>query len=150
MKLGNRFMKFDLTSGSLCLALIVNCLVSGANALGEGFVGAPEGWSTGTPRDEISPQFKFEADGGVDGKGCFLIGSDAREGLDGWWTKTFPVTGAKYYRCAALYKCKSVALPRRSIVLKLDWQDAQGHSVPLDEPTVASYLRGETGTAETE
>ena len=59
-------MKFDLTSGSLCLALIVNCLVSGANALGEGFVGAPEGWSTGTPRDEISPQFKFEADGGVD------------------------------------------------------------------------------------
>jgi predicted amidohydrolase len=41
-------------------------------------------------------------------------------------------------------------LPRRSIVAKLDWRDREGRNVPLDEPTVASYLRGGTGMAETE
>lgn len=39
---------------------------------------------------------------------------------------------------------------RRSVLAKVDWRDAQGHSVPLDEPTVAGYLRGSIGTAETE
>jgi apolipoprotein N-acyltransferase len=35
-------------------------------------------------------------------------------------------------------------------VAKLDWQDAQGQSVPLDKPTVAKYLPGQIGTAESE
>jgi predicted amidohydrolase len=33
---------------------------------------------------------------------------------------------------------------------KLDWRDARGESVTLDEPTVAGYLHGSIGTAETE
>jgi predicted amidohydrolase len=43
-----------------------------------------------------------------------------------------------------------VELPRRSIVAKLDWADDAGAGVPLDEPTVANYLRGSIGMAETE
>jgi predicted amidohydrolase len=111
---------------------------------------ATAGWSTGAPRDEIRPDFDFQATGGADGKGCLIIRANAREGLDGWWTKTFPVSGGKTYRFSALYKCKKVSVPRRSIVVKIDWQNEHGESVPLDEPTVANYLPGHIGTAETE
>jgi predicted amidohydrolase len=110
----------------------------------------PLGWKASTPREEIRPQFAFDSRGGVDNKGCFIIHTDAREGQDGSWIKTFPVAGGKYYHFSALYEATSVAIPRRSIVAKLDWQDARGDSVPLDEPTVANYLRGSTGMAETE
>ena len=111
---------------------------------------APPGWKTSAPREEIRPDFAFESLGGLDGNGCFVIRTDARGGQDGSWVRTFPVAGGKYYHFSAMYQAKSVDIPRRSIVAKLDWQDAQGASVPLDEPTVANYLRGSTGMAETE
>jgi predicted amidohydrolase len=111
---------------------------------------APPGWHTGAPRAEIRPAFAFDPQGGADRNGSFIIRSDARPGLDGWWTKTFAISGGRYYHFCALYQSKSVTVPRRSIVAKLDWQDAQGRTVPLDEPTVANYLAGEIGTAETE
>src|SRR5207249_3763304 len=75
---------------------------------------APDGWTTAAPRDEIRPAFAHEAMGGPDGKGAFVITADHREGLDGWWTKTFPVEGGKHYRFQALYQAKNVAVPRRS------------------------------------
>ena len=71
-----------------------------------------------------------------------MVRADAREGLDGCWTRSYPVEGGKHYRFSALYQAKSVAVPRRSVVAMLDWRDAQGQHVPLDEPTVAGYLRG--------
>jgi predicted amidohydrolase len=108
------------------------------------------GWRPASPREEIRPGFTVEPSGGAEGSYCLVIRTDAREGQDGAWTKSFPVTGGKHYRFSAFYRAKSVDLPRRSIVAKLDWQDAQGRSVPLDEPTVANYLRGSTGMAETE
>ena len=112
--------------------------------------GAPPGWSTESPRDEIRPEFACEPQSGIDGKECLIIRTDTREGLDGCWKKSFPVSGGKAYRVAAFYKAVSVALPRRSVLAKLDWRDADNKSVPLDEPTVAGYLRGSIGTAETE
>jgi len=113
-------------------------------------VGAPEGWQTSAPRDEIRPAFAFDPHGGLDPIGCFIIHADSREGQDGSWTKTFPVAGGKHYQFLAWYRVTSVPVPRRSVVAKLDWQNAQGDSVPQDEPTVANYLRGSTGMAETE
>jgi predicted amidohydrolase len=111
---------------------------------------APSGWSTASPRDEIRPAFDYEPAGGADGKDCLIIRSDAREGLDGCWRKTYLVTGGKYYRFSAVYRAAGVAVERRSVLVKLDWQNAEGKNVPLDEPTVAGYLRGSLGTAETE
>jgi len=108
------------------------------------------GWMPVSPRDEIRPGFNTEPTSGVDGSYCLVIRTDAREGQDGAWVKTLPVTGGKHYRFSACYRARSVELPRRSIVAKLDWQDGQGRSVPLDQPTVANYLRGSTGMAETE
>ena len=133
----------------MALALVLTALsVSIGVSAGEN--GAPEGWTTAAPRDEIRPQFAFDPKGGPNGTGCFIIRADQREGLDGCWCKTFPIQGGKYYRFESFYKANGVAVPRRSIVAKIQWQDDQGRSVPLDEPAVTSYLRGARGMAETE
>jgi predicted amidohydrolase len=128
-----------------------NLLVLAANDLGTASVaGAPPGWQTAAPREEIRPEFACEPAGGVDGKECLIIRAAQREGLDGCWKKSFPVTGGKSYRVSALYRAQNVSVARRSVVMNLDWRDAQGHNVPLDEPTVANYLKGSIGMAETE
>src|SRR5262249_60864618 len=72
-----------------------------------------------------------------------------REGLDGWWTKTFPVEGGKHYRVQAFYRARGVATPRRSIVVKLNWRDAKGNQVALDDAAVSSPV-GATPMAEAE
>ena len=113
-------------------------------------VAAPAGWSSVSPRDEIRPEFKYDATGGPDGKECFIIKADRREGLDGCWRKTFPITGGKHYWFNVTYQAKGVALPRRSIVAELYWRDAAGKKVPLDQPGVTDYVRGGTAMAETE
>ncbi len=119
-------------------------------AQARGLKNAPEGWDTFAPREEIRPTFAYEPKGGPERQGCFVIRADSRPGLDGCWTRTFPVSGGKWYRFSALYQARHVPVPRRSIVASLDWRDAQGRNVPLDEPTVAGYLRGSIGTAETD
>jgi predicted amidohydrolase len=112
--------------------------------------GAPEGWRTAAPRAEIAPRFSFEPHTGPGHGWCLGIRGEGREGEDGCWTRTFAVNGGDTYGFFALYQARSVSVPRRSVVAKIDWRDAQGKSVPLDEPTVAGYLRGSIGTAETE
>ena len=103
---------------------------------------APEGWTTAAPRDEIRPEFAYRPDGGRDGKGCFVIEHGRQEGLDGYWTKTFPVEGGRHYRFCAYRRVENVACPRQSAVVRLIWQDAGGNLVPEDRGVVADYLRG--------
>jgi predicted amidohydrolase len=111
---------------------------------------APDGWTTAAPREEIRPEFAYEPAGGPGNQGALLIKQDQREGLDGWWAKTFPVTGGKHYAFQARYQARAVALQRRSVVVKLNWRDDQGKSVVLDGPHVTAYLRDATALAETE
>jgi predicted amidohydrolase len=143
-------MKPQILAAFLVFSSAADILATPEPDLTPSNLNAPTGWKTAAPRDEVRPEFGFEPTGGADGKGCFIIRADNRAGLDGYWTKTFTVQGGKSYRFAAFYKTQSVALPRRSVVAKLDWRDDKGQSVPLDEPTVAGYLRGSTGNAETE
>ncbi len=133
----------------MALALVLTAL-SASIGISASENGAPEGWTTAAPRDEIRPQFAFDAQGGPNGTSCFIIRADQREGLDGCWKKTFPVQGGKCYSFETSCKASGVAVPRRSIVPMIHWQDERGRQVPCDEPTVASYLRGATGMAETE
>src|SRR5947199_7879410 len=76
---------------------------------------APEGWMTYAPRDEIRPEFGYDARGGPDGKGALVIRADRREGLAGAWKKSFPVVGGKAYRFTARYQAEGVTVPRRSV-----------------------------------
>jgi predicted amidohydrolase len=99
----------------------------------------PAGWAPAAPRDEIRPAFAFEPGGGADGKGGWLIRADRREGLHGWWTKTYPVVGGKHYRFSAFYRAAGVAVPRRSIVARILWKDDRGRTVPLDRATATTF-----------
>jgi len=111
---------------------------------------APDGWRAVAPRADIRPHFAYEPRGGSDGSGSLIIRTDQREGLAGCWTRTFSVHGGKHYRFFALFKGNNIAVPRRSVLVKLHWQDEKGGRVLLDEPTVAGYLRGAKSWAEAE
>ncbi len=128
---------------------LLTLVVAAATFSGE--AGAPAGWSSEAPRAEIAPAFSYDADGGRNGKGAFVIEADAREGLHGCWTKTFDVTGGKHYRFFANRKLTGVKTPRRSGVVKILWTDDAGRSVPVDLPVVDYYRRpGSTSIARPE
>jgi predicted amidohydrolase len=111
---------------------------------------APEGWSTAAPRPEIQPDFSYDPKGGRDGKGSLRITADKREGLDGFWTRTYPITGGQYYRFHAVRRVANVPVPRRSAVVRILWRDDAGKAVSADEPTPTEYLKGWVPVAEAE
>jgi predicted amidohydrolase len=113
-------------------------------------IAAPAGWEQMAPRDEIRPLFSFDAKGGPNGNGTLVIAADDRDGLHGWWQKTFPVTGGKHFRFHAIRKVHDIPLARRSAAVRILWQDAAGKPVPTDQPAVSGYLKGWKGTAEPE
>jgi predicted amidohydrolase len=138
----------------LLLLAVAGCLVRSSDVWAASSAatptGAPEGWQTASPRDEIRPAFAYAPRGGRSGKGAFVITADAREGLDGSWTKAFPVKGGGYYRFEAFRKASRVASPRRSLLVRLLWQDDAGKKVVRDEPVVTNFLKGFTPIAEAE
>jgi len=110
----------------------------------------PNGWSAHSPRDEIRPTLEYHPAGGPKKDGAFVIRQDDREGLHGWFEKSFPVTGGKHYRFAALRKADGVAVPRRSAVVRILWRNDAGKPVPLSEAPTKGYLVGYSGPAEAE
>ncbi len=109
-----------------------------------------EGWIPAAPRDEIRPEFSVLQHGGPAGEEALIIRADKRDGLAGFWKKTFPVTGGKSYRFSAQYLAKGVELPRRSVVVELHWRDADGKRVAADVPGVTHSIRDYKPMAETE
>jgi len=108
------------------------------------------GWQTVAPRDEIRPAFSFEPGGGPKGAGCFVITDDHRDGLDGWFQKSFAVNGGDYYRFAAVRKTTGVAVPRRSALARVLWQDEAGRTVSADVPDQQIKELGRVPSAEAE
>jgi predicted amidohydrolase len=93
-------------------------------------------WLAASPREELRPKFSIIPKKGSDEVGVLMIQTDAREGLDGFWRKTFPVKGGQHYRFSAMRKLENVQSPRRSAVVRLVWHDDKGNPVPTDERTV--------------
>jgi predicted amidohydrolase len=127
-----------------------------AGLAGESTAGAPAGWRNAAPREEIRPSFVCEPRGGRNGQGALIIEHDGRDGLDGYWTKTFPVNGGQFYRFEAFRRLERVNSPRRSALVRLLWQDDKGNKVVRDAAASASsryvthVLRGFTPTVEAE
>ena len=111
---------------------------------------APAGWKGESPRAEIRPSFEFKTDGGPSGHGSLVIRADAREGLDGHWTKSFPIKGGQFYRFHALRRIEHIPSPRRSTFTRILWRDAQGRPVNHDEPGAKSYAPDKPPLAEPE
>ena len=110
----------------------------------------PTGWKAVSPRDEIRPSFEFDPAGGRDGSGSLNIQADAREGLQGAWTKSFAVQGGEHYHFAAARRVENVRLPRRSVLMRVVWQDANGNLVKRDEPVKTKLYQGRQVLAEAE
>lgn len=105
-------------------------------------------WTSGSPRPEISPKFDFNPQGGLNGKGAFVITSDNRAGMHGWFEKSFSITAGKYYRFYALRKVDGVAVPRKSVYARVLWRGERGQTVKSDPPEGESG--GPVPTAEPE
>ncbi len=110
----------------------------------------PAGWTENSPRDEIRPEFSVNAKGGPKHAGSLVIRHDSREGLDGWFQRSFPVTGGEFYRFAAVRKLSDVASPRRSALVRILWQNDQGGMVTADVPQQQIDELGHVPTAEPE
>jgi predicted amidohydrolase len=94
----------------------------------------PDDWEMKSPRDEIRPWFSFEPKGGPNSAGALVIIHDEREGLDGWFQKSFPVSGGEFYRVSAVRKTTDVAVPRHSALVRVLWRDDAGKAVRADTP----------------
>ena len=92
-------------------------------------VAAPDGWQAKTPRAEIQPEFSYNPAGGPDGKGSLVIRADRREGLHGYWTRSFPVVGGRFYAFRVPRKVEGVPFPRRHVLATVTWLDAKGAKV---------------------
>jgi len=103
-----------------------------------------DGWTSASPREEIRPAFEFKKDKRL------VIRADDREGLDGHWTKTFPVKGGEHYRFRAMRLLENVSSPRRSTLVRILWRDDRGRPVRHDEPGARSYAGNEAPVAEPE
>jgi predicted amidohydrolase len=126
-------------SSSIRFALIV-CAAWGGSLAADDATSAPQGWTTHAPREEIRPAFAYAASGGKDNGPRFIIESDSREGLAGWWQTTLPVSGGRHYTFQIYRRCANAASPRRTGVVRIQWRDNDGRPIPHDEISTASYL----------
>lgn len=113
-------------------------------------VEAPAGWSHGAPREGIQPLFEYAPQGGPGRNGSFVIRAGAREGSLGWWTKTYAVRGGKSYRFFAVRRTDGVPHPRRSVLARVLWLDAQGHPARRDQAESVTLLPGQPASCEPE
>ena len=143
-------------------AIVVGCgcwllLTDATRASGGGAPAdtSPAGWRPSSPRAEIRPEFAVipadaDSSGSASTSPRLVIEHDNREGLDGHWEKTFAVEGGKHYRFTCRRLAHNVATPRRSLLVRLLWRDAEGRPVERDQPVVGGYLKGWTPRAEAE
>ncbi len=110
----------------------------------------PPGWTVAAPREEIRPEFSFDPKGGPNRAGSFVVTHDHRDGLDGWFQKSFPVTGGEFVRFHAVRKTYDVAVPRRSVLARIVWQDPDGKMVLADVPPGRVQEASSPPTAEPE
>jgi predicted amidohydrolase len=112
--------------------------------------GSLDEWTTAAPREEIRPEFQSEETGGKSGRGALAIRTDEREGLHGWWQRTFSVRPGTHYRFAAWRRTENVAVPRRSVLARVLWRDEAGKQVQRREGVVTNFSLGVVASAEPE
>lgn len=110
----------------------------------------PSDWKPMAQREQTRPRFSFDSIGGPDRTGAFVISTSNSVGENGWFQKSFPVTGGKFVRFAAVRKVENIAAPFRSAVVRIVWQDAMGKSVLSDIPAGREAAQGPVPLAEPE
>ncbi len=95
--------------------------------------GVPRGWSSWSPRQEISPRFGVRADGGRSPGGALEIHTVDAADFGAWRTRITGVTGGKTYLFTAWYRTRNVLYERRSVGVRLEWRDGRGKAVRRPE-----------------
>ena len=130
--------------------VVLSFIFAPANVHAQEPTTAADDWVAKSPRDEIRPAFQklpaADSHSGVH----LVIEADQREGLVGWWEKTYPVRGGRYYKFSVRRKTDHIDVPRRAAVVRLLWQGAEGRPVLRDQPTRASHQPGQRPRAEPE
>ncbi len=117
------------------------CLILPGAALATA-ASAPEGWVAGAPRREIEPRLTYKDKGGREGKGVFIADAGGKEGVNGYWSRTYPVQGGRYYRFRVYRRAIRLEWPQQSTPVTVDWQDGKGRQVLDDRPLVENFLKG--------
>jgi predicted amidohydrolase len=107
-------------------------------------------WQPHSPREELRPHFSTDAAGGPKQTGSLIITHDQRDGLDGWYQKSFNVVGGQCYRFSTIRKVSEVSSPRRSALVRIVWKDEAGRMVSAHVPEQQIKDFGHTPTAEPE
>lgn len=102
----------------------------------------PDGWRPRTPRAELQPEFDFKPGGGPSHQGSWVITHDRRQGLSGWFEKAFEIEGGSWVRFFAVRRTRNVDETRRSALVRIRWENAEGAMVSTD---VSDALRAELG-----
>jgi predicted amidohydrolase len=110
----------------------------------------PLGWTPHAPREEIRPEFAWEATGGPQSTETLIIRAGDRTGLAGHWEQTLAVTGGLYYRFSVERQLTNIDVPRRAAIARIIWLTASGQHATHAEPSFASYRPGERPRAEPE
>jgi predicted amidohydrolase len=109
-----------------------------------------EGWTSKSPRPDAAPAFTHLPTAGPHGGPCLEISSDHRSGLHGWWQKTVPVAGGRWYHFKILRQADNLPQPRRNAVPRLFWLDENNQPPLRETPTKTTYREGEIPRAEPE
>ncbi|MEL6105074.1 MAG: sulfatase-like hydrolase/transferase, partial [Planctomycetota bacterium] len=80
-------------------------------------------WKQVSPRDEVRPAFR------IGGNNELVIAADSRTGLMGSWQQDFQVTAGQHYRFSAACETQNCAYPRREVLVRIRWLDAEGRAV---------------------
>ncbi len=94
------------------------------------------GWQQESPRDAIAPQFSIEAGD----ERLLVLEAAGREGVNGKWAKTMGVEADQYYQFQALRKTEGIAVPRRSVLVRLVWLDEEGRRAVTQEYVNPDYF----------
>lgn len=119
-------------------------LMMGGLMLVMGRVIAGEGWELWAPREEVRPVGVVSESGGLvleTGEGGHWYGG---------WKKVLPVAGGGHVRLAGRYRHQGVAVPRRSVVVRVLWQDEAGKPVNWEVAPGAGYRGDQVPRAEPE
>lgn len=98
------------------------------------------GWIAKSPRVENVPTFTSP----------LRIDNGDSPGAHGWYERPFDVLGGNFYQFRVERKTEKVKTPRRSAIVRIRWQDAQGKPVQADAPPGRENETGPLPLAEPE
>lgn len=98
--------------------------------------GELDAWKPYFQRPALAPEFDRN-----DELSLLTLKSSGDFRCNGSWRRVFDVSGGRFYHLRAEYKADNVQYPRRSVLMKIDWQDSEGKRVGFPEyPSVAVEL----------